>query len=398
MRDKRNYRSISIGLMAFLLWLASGALVQAQGIGSAESFVDIHGYVDMTYFDYGTNGDPDLPFSDGGGTPTFDNNHVVLFFGANLSQNVKAVTEFHYEHSLNEPELPQANIQWTFGKPLTLVLGRYWLPFGTLGKHKIYQPTNSLVSYPYPVSQALPFHNAQNGVKFVGEIQPIMYELSLSNGFAGLDEDAGKKIAGDARDNNQNKLFTGRVMAHLIEGMDLGGSYLTEKWDDNNKANLSLWGADLDVKVGPVKLQGEYLGGKVQNPPGVVATVDGLTRDSTFTCPTEPPGSGNTSALCDNFGALSSGDHTRTAYYVQAAIQVLKDQLGVTSTDVIVRYDVFKRDETKQVGDRSRVTAGINVTPQPHFHLKAEFQAVSEPGDQKSIKNNGVMAQGVVDF
>jgi len=401
--NKRMKVSRLIGSMAVLLSTVFISGAQAQDFGSEESFVEIHGYVDLTYFDYQKSGDPDLPFSDGGGIPTFDNNHVTLFFGANLTQNLKAVTEFHYEHSINEPELPQANVQWELGKPLTMVFGRYWLPFGTLGKHKIYQPTNDLVSYPYTVSQALPFHNAQNGIKLIGDIHPIMYELSFSNGFSGLDEDAGKKIAGEARDNNQNKLFTGRVMAHLIEGMDLGASYLTEKWDDNNIARISLWGVDAEYELGPLHLQAEYLGGKIQNPSGAAATVDGVLRCNSGAT---DPACAEPNALRDNMGPLSEGDHNRSAYYVQAAYQVLKNRVGLNTADLIVRYDVFRRDEsknlfpgeTKNQGDRTRLTAGVNISPRPHFHLKAEYQAVSEPGDQKSVRNNGVMAQAVVDF
>jgi hypothetical protein len=404
MHNKRHVAFCCVPLMALLFWPTSVDIAQAQGIGAEETFVEIHGYVDLTYYDFQKPGDPDLPFTDGGtGIPTFDNNHITLFFGANLSQNLKFVSEFHYEHSVNEPELPQANMQWTLGKPLTLVFGRFWLPFGTLGKHKIYQPTNDLVSYPYPVSQALPFHNAQNGVKIMGELHPVHYELAIGNGFAGLDEDAGKKIAGLALDNNQNKEFTGRVALDVIEGLQIGASYTTGKWDDNNDANISLWGADAQVMVGPFELQGEYLSGKVQNPNDAVATVDGVTR---YNAP--PAGCGTTIPNCesgalrdnfyDSYGALSTGDHNRTAYYVQAALEVLKNQLGLSSAAVIVRYDVFKRDEIGDAGDRSRVVGGINIMPQPHFHLKAEYQAVSELGDQKSVKNNGVMAQAVVDF
>jgi Gram-negative porin len=394
MRDKQRAVSCHILFMVLAFWAVFATAAHAQQFGATESFVEIHGYVDMSYFDFQKPGDPDLPFTDGGtGVSSFDNNHMVLFFGSNLSQNLKFVSEFHYEHSFNEPELPAANIQWTVAKPVTIVLGRFWLPFGTLGTMKIYQPTNGLVSYPYPVAQALPFHNAQNGVKLMGELHPFHYELAIGNGFAGLDEDGGKKLAALAEDNNQNKEFTGRVALDISEGTYIGASYTTGKWDDNNDANISLWGADARVVVGPLELQGEYLGGKVQNPSDAMATVDGVVRCNTLTV-----GCDEGDALRDNMGSLSPGDHNRTAYYAQAALEVLKDQLGMSSATVIVRYDAFMRDEPGDVGDRSRVVAGINIMPQPHFHLKAEYQVIKEPGKQKSVDNNGVMAQAVVDF
>lgn len=395
MRDRKRAISGRVWLMALLLCAGFATTAQAQGFGASESFVSIHGYVDLTYFDFQKGGDPVPPFADPGGVPTFDQNHITLFFGANLSQNLKFESEFHYEHSLQEPELPQANMQWQLAKPLTITFGRFWLPFGTLGKHRINQPMNLLVSYPYPREQAFPFHNAQNGIRLSGEIHPIDYELAITNGFAGLDEDAGKRVAGLAMDNNQNKELTGRVMTHLLEGMELAASYTTEKWDNNNKANVSFWGADVDYKVGPLQLQGEYLGGKVQNPVDAVATVDGTVRcNPAATDPNcQEPG-----ALRDFMGTFSPGDHNRMAYYGQAAFEVLNNQLGLTSAMVIVRYEGFKRYEIGHEGDRIRRVGGINIMPQPHFHLKAEYQWVSEPGGQKAVKNNGVMAQAVVDF
>jgi len=141
----------------------------------------------------------------------------------------------------------------------------------------------------------------------------------------------------------------------------------------------------------------------VQNPDNAVATVDGNLRTNSPGCETTSPVS---CALQDNMGPLSVGNPNLASYYVQAAYLVLNNQLNVSTAEVIVRYDALRRDETKNLlpgeaknqGDRNRFTAGINVSPQPHFHLKAEYQWVSEPGDQQSLKNNGVIAQAVVDF
>jgi Putative beta-barrel porin-2, OmpL-like. bbp2 len=396
MRNRKRAISCHVWLMALLLCAGFATTAQAQGFGASESFVIIHGYVDLTYFDFQKGSDAVPPFADPNGISSFDQNHLTLFFGANLSQNLKFESEFHWEHALNEPELPQANMQWQLAKPLTITFGRFWLPFGTLGKHRINQPVNLLVSYPYPREQAFPFHNAQDGIRLSGDLHPmISYEAAITNGFAGLDEDAGKKVIGLGLDNNQNKEVTGRLITHPVEGMDIAGSYTTEKWDDNNEANVSFWGADLDYKLGPLQLQAEYLAGKVQNPADAVSTVDGTVRcNPTATDPNcQEPG-----ALRDFMGTFSTGDHKRMANYVQVAYEVLNNQLGLTSAMVIVRYGQFRRDEIGHFGDRNRVTAGINIMPQPHFHLKAEYQSVSEPGGQKAVKNNGVMGQAVVDF
>ncbi|HEY4485721.1 MAG TPA: porin, partial [Nitrospiria bacterium] len=274
-----------IGLLAALVGAGGVSGAQAQDFGT-QSFVDIHGYADLTYFDFGKEGDPVLPYSDGGGIPTFDNNHLTLFFGAALSQNLKFSSEFHYEHSMREPELPQANIQWRIAKPLTITMGRFWLPFGTLGRDKIYNPTSKLVSYSYIPSQFLPFHNADNGVKFSGTFGMVGFEAAVTNGFAGLDEDAGKVIYGLAQDNNQNKRMTGRVALMPVKGVEIGGSYTTGAWDDASDADITFWGLDGEMQMGPLSLEAEYASGKIENPAGAVSTVDGTPRVNLPTCNT----------------------------------------------------------------------------------------------------------------
>lgn len=392
MSKKSLSRTWSLWAAVVCLWIANPTEVQAQEIGGM-SFVEIHGYADLTYYDYEKEGDPDLPFTDGDGIPTFDNNHLTLFFGANLSSRLRFISEFHYEHSIEEPELPQASIQWKWGEPLTVSFGRFWFPFGMLGKHKIYQPTNGLVSYPYTISHALPFHYADNGVKLHGSLGKLSYEAAVVNGFAGLDEEAGIVLRGLAQDNNQNKRVVGRIGVKPIPGLELGGSYTTGKWDDNNKASIQFWGVDGEMKVGPLTIHGEYVGGKLENPDDAVVNVNGTIR-----CNGVVPGCVEPDALRDNFGPLSPGDHDRTAYYLQLEYRLLNNQMNLSALDLVARYDAFERDETNDAGDRSRVTVGINLSPEPHFHLKAEYQKVSETGDQANLDNDGVMFQAVVDF
>lgn len=359
------------------------------------SFVDIHGYVDLTYFDFGYDGDPVLPFTDGGGIPSFDNNHTVLFFGANISENLRFTSEFHYEHSIEEPELPQAAIVWRLADPVVLTFGRFWFPFGTLGHDKIYQPTNLLVSYPYTVGQALPFHHADNGVKLSGDVPFVNYQVAIVNGFAGLDEEGGNVLRDLAQDNNQNKRVVGRIIVTPIPILTVAGSYTWGEWDDNNNASISLWGADAELKAGPVEIKGEYIGGKLENPDDAVATVAGELRCNSAA--TDPRCTGaSPPALSDNMGPIAEGDSNRTSYFIQAAYEFLKEQAGVNSATAVVRYDVFDRDQAGDVGNRSRFTFGLNVSPVPHFHLKGEYQLVSE--DEPDLKNNGVMGQAVVDF
>lgn len=369
------------GLLAGLLWavIATGAAAQETGV------VEIHGYVDLTYFDFQTESDPVLPYTDGFGSPgfkgdsTFDNNHMTLYFGADIADNIRFNSEFHFEHSYKELEMPEASIAWKWSEPFVLTFGRFWLPFGTLGKHRIYTPTNGLVSYPYTVSMLIPFHNADNGIKASGRAGMLEYQVAVMNGASGLDEASGGDISsiGFAQDNNQNKRVVGNIGFNPVEGLNLGASYTTGKWDDANEADLNFWGADAQYQAGRLDLRGEYAQGDVENPVGAVGGITG--------------------PLTDNFGVLSLGDIQRSAYFIQAAFKILDEQAGVQSLDLIVRYDAFDRDDRDDAGDRARWSFGLNAAPAPHFHFKAEYQKVDEK-EGFEADNDGVMLQAVADF
>ncbi len=76
------------------------------------------------------------------------------------------------------------------------------------------------------------------------------YEFAVVNGFAGLDEEGGIVLRGLAQDNNQNKRVVGRVAVHPMSNFELGGSYTTGKWDDNNQADITFFGVDAEYHVG----------------------------------------------------------------------------------------------------------------------------------------------------
>jgi len=381
MHDRKGCLAYRVVLFAALLWA-----VIVTGAGAQESGgVEIHGYIDLTYFDFQKESDPVLPYTDGTndpdfkGDPTFDNNHMVFYFGADIADHVRFNSEFHFEHSYKELEMPEASIAWTLSDPLVLTFGRFWLPFGTLGKHHIYTPTNGLVSYAYTISMLMPFHNAENGIKASGQAGILGYEIAVVNGASGLDEASGGDLSsiGFSQDNNQNKRIVGNIEINPVKGLELMASYTTGKWDDSNEADLNFWGVNADYHVGRFYLQGEYAQGDVENPIGAVGGITG--------------------PLTDNLGIMASGDIKRTAYFVQADVQILEDQLGVHSLDLIARYDAFDRDDRDDFGDRTRWSFGLNLSPAPHFHFKGEYQTVDE-AEGFELDNNGVMLQAVADF
>lgn len=374
-------RKISLLVLVIFMFFLFPSVAKSQGFGALESFVELHGYADLTYFDFEKDGDPTLPYTDGGGNPTFDNNHFTLFIGANLRENLKFTSEFHFEHGYSEPEMPQANIAWRFTKSATLTFGKFWFPFGTLEEHKVYSPQEKLVSFPYTIANVLPFHWADVGIQFYNKVSiklmDIGYYLALVNGPSGLsEEDAATRVAGD---NNKDKRFVGRVEFYPLEGLEFGVSHTTGKWDTAGENKLDFIGVDAMFNHGKLELTGEYIQGDVES--------DGNLNDLFSTLD-----AGSCTANC-----LSVGDFTRSGYFIQASYTLLEKAHNINYMNATVRYDAFDRDDrVDDNNDLSRFTFGVGVSPYPHFLFKAEYQLVEEEGTGKD--NDGVMLQVVADF
>lgn len=366
-------RKISLLVLVIFMFFLFPSVAKAQEFGALDSFVELHGYADLTYFDFEKDGDPTLPYTDGGGNPTFDNNHFTLFIGANLRENLKFTSEFHFEHGYSEPEMPQANIAWRFTKSATLTFGKFWFPFGTLKEHRVYAPAERLISFPYTIANVLPFHWADVGIQFYNKasikLMDIGYYLALVNGPSGLtEEDAATRVAGD---NNKDKRFVGRVEFYPLEGLEFGVSYTTGKWDTAGENKLDFIGFDAMFNHGKLELMGEYIQGDVENSAGTITDV---------------------------FGTISSpGDFNRSGYFIQASYKLLEKTNNINYLNTTIRYDASDRDDrSDDQYDLSRFTFGVGVSPYPHFLFKAEYQLVEEEGTGKD--NDGVMLQVVADF
>ena len=60
--------------------------------GSEDFDLKLHAFIDSEYIDAGPDGSR-------GGRSTFDNHHANFFITANLRKNLRAHTEFEFEHS-----------------------------------------------------------------------------------------------------------------------------------------------------------------------------------------------------------------------------------------------------------------------------------------------------------
>ena len=340
---------IAVAMMSFLFSQAP-ASAQKLSYGAAESFVEVHGFVDLKYQDFEADGERK-------GVSTFDNHHFELFFKSEIRENLSVIGEVEYEHGGEKLELDRAEFILKLSETATVGAGRFYTPFG-IERFAWYPTTNKFISRPLPMRQIVPGNWYANGVKLTGAIplgtMGLNYALSLSNGLKGP-----KRGDRQFRDNNDNKTVTGRVGFKPIQGLEFGSSYSTGKYDDKSQYTLNFLGGDVNFQWQALNVRGEYVRGFVDGKDG------GFNRDG---------------------------------FYLQAALKILQDKKIVHYLEPVIRFDTINpNDKIADNSDQSRITLGLNYSPYPYYLLKAEYQLIREDNG-KNLSNDGFQFMVVADF
>lgn len=173
-------------------------------------------------------------------------------------------------------------------------------------------------------------------------------------------------------DNNSNKTIVGRIGFSPKEGIEIGASFATGKYDKKEKYGVNLLGIDGQVNLGKLSILGEYVSRKVEADKG---TLDTGT----------PTG--------------EKGSFTLESYYAQVAYKILEGRKHLNYLEAILRYDAI--DPNTDVDDdldRNRTTLGLALSPYKHTLFKLEYQMVKEPNAAAEKKNNGYTLSLSVDF
>ena len=331
--------------------------------GSPTSFLEWHGYLDFE-------------FDDGqGANSNFDNHEFYLSTKANISERLRVIAEFEYEHTPEKLILPvQAFAEYDlWGDMVTIRAGLFYVPLGINRSLTLRAPENHMVRQ-VAFTHDLIFENWSTvGVEIYGEL-PIgdtglawFYDLSIGNGIRGYGNgdswfDADETLQNHTEDNNNNKLFAGRTgisFSNILGfGGDIGFSYATQQYNTGSpKGNnpLNHFGTDLRIShESGFGLQAEYM---------------------------EREGEDNT---------LDSSSVTADAegWYVKVYQRMFEQHSRfVNFVDLVFQIDSI--DTNDMVGNSLLTLApAIVYSPEAHLQLKLEYDIVLEHNGGSSFKRN----------
>ncbi|MEW6067544.1 MAG: porin [Nitrospirota bacterium] len=328
--------------------------------------VKFNGSLDLTYWDYEGDGYKD-------GVATFDLFEAYVAASGEIAQDLNSYLEIRYEHGGDEIELRQGYMDWSIIEPVTARFGKFYMPIG-IYRIGYYNSLRKFVSVPLCIRLVSVIPWSDTGMELYGDIpisqngMSFKYELAIVNGLN--DEyvnptDQGKvRAARQNMDNNTEKTIGGRIGFLPIEGLELGFSYNTGKYDDEGRYNLEFIAGDIAYTVGDLTIKGEY----------VQSTAE-----------------------------TSDDDITTDGYYIEASYIALKEFWGMRYLEVAARYETI--DPGQDLMDRFLLLEGqeaqatslaLNISPKKHFLFKFEYQFNTE--DEPDLDNNAFLGQIVVDF
>jgi len=284
----------------------------------------------------------------------------LLLFG-DLTTNVHYFSEVSVREE-SELTVEQAWLGLRASRTFNFKLGLYPVPFGKYNEHN--RPHRTLlVNPPLNVDHIYPMRWRDVGVMVEGEFSNIFYSLYIGNGLAeGEDLRAGQQF----KDNNKDKGKGGRAGFFLSQGLELGYSLYTGKYDDEDERNLTLQCADLTWDMEGILILSEYSWANIKNPEG-----------------------------------FSAGE--AKGYFIQASF-TMKNLQPVMSYQKIKYTDEFHgRGFSGVLGagegisvEKTRWALGVIYTPFQNVFFKLEYDINREK--ETDWKDNGFVVQVAVSF
>ena len=337
-------------------------VVLAVAAPSHAVIVEFNGCLVNTFYDWEKDGHK-------GGISVFDAYEFYLLGRVDVAQDVMANFEVRFEHVDEWVELRQGYIKWSIAEPMSLVMGRFYMPIGRYGL-RYYGTQRKVVSEPYPMRMVVVTPCQDTGIMLKGQVDRFGYAVAVVNGLG--EEyigDIKPRNAGQRTDNNDYKTVGGRLSYSPVDELEVGVSYMNGKYDDAGEKNLQVADVDLLVEVKDFSLEGEW----------AQSISDDLETDDEI---------------------------TTSGFYVQASYKLLRDQHGINFIEPVVRYESI--DPGREMVDRfslgpestgrvTGVSAGLGVSPREHFLIKAEYRITTEEIDPQ-LSNNAVYVQFCADF
>jgi len=277
---------------------------------------------------------------------------ITLWAGVQLLKNLSFVTELEIEDGFERYEFERFLLDWNiFNDRCIFRIGEFYYPFGI--ERKVENAVNNkLIDRPNPSIKIIPGTYSDEGLELYGNV-PLLYKTRLKYEFAATNGLSGFEGKGEQHlnDNNDNVSLGGRLGIELLPGLELGGSYSTGKYDDDERFRMDFIGADASYKKGGFEMRGEYIRSNVERP------------------------------------TVAGGSFDRKGYYLQASYKFSPDINYLQHIEFVGRFDSVDPDDlVTDENDADRTAFGINYSPTHHFIFKLEFEMEKEAVEGKEKK------------
>lgn len=334
----------------------------------------------------------------------FDQHRLIPFIYSDISDKIKFATEIEFEHGGTDNNQSNGEVKVEFATLDYLI--KEWLNLRTgivlspLGKVNLVHdsPLQDLTDRPLVDKNIIPTTLSEAGAGLYGSFYPtelskVDYEAYLVNGFDGggsLGSDISAKInvnsgvrsarGSQKSDNNNNLAVVGRVAVSPFIGAEIGGSVHHGAYSDDGKLDLSIYALDWLFQKGPFEFLGEFAHAEIERSQEIIS----FNRDSaaSATSTSRIPGS-------------LSGYYLQGNYHFMPP--VLKKWFPNHFTDestftFVTRWEQvdLNGDEASDVGERDRLTLGLNFRPIEDTVLKLDYQINN--GDQAKDDRDAFIA------
>lgn len=332
--------------------------IGATSIASAAQKIQWHGYYEFEYWNTENNNN------------SFDAHKITIWMGVPINDKVFLSSEMEYEHfprlrdktqragGSGEIKVDSAQLRITPIENSVAYLGIFYVPFGI--EYLSYPgQKNKLVTRPKVMKSGgvIPGTWSDVGIGFnqtfsgIGQVDFFVLNGDAKNGGISRDSSSG---------GNDNKSLGGRIMLDgLFEGLNVGASYVSGKWDTNDDNVSDRWGVHLRVDsnkifgidMAPVIIA-EYVTGKDENASSVA-----------------------------NIDKKVSGFYAQISSWIHPNVEI------------VARYGQYDNDKEKTDNRKSETSVGFILYLLDNFQIKGEYQWNQEEGSK--VDNNTAVLQVV---
>lgn len=355
----KKFLVFSAVVFTFVVLVVAVSRAAELPYGTFEMLPEIHGSIDLSYFQFGNHGDTESKWK----VRSFDVYEYYFWTSVKVTPKIELFGEVRYEHGGETIELRQGNLFLKLSDLVNVKLGKFYMPIGSY--FKTYSPgIKKFITYSMPMRQIVVAPWQDVGVKIKGETTlsgvGVNYALVLVNGLNSKYGTTSPRDARQNRDNNDNKTLGGRIGILPVKDIEVGISYAGGKYDDAGLYDYSLVDSDFLFAWKKLEIRGEWVQSKTARATG--------------------------------------GDLEREGYYVHACYKILEKVKNLEYIELGLRYDTFDPDKSVENNkDLSRITYEINIRATERLVFKAGYETTKEKKDPQ-LENDGFALQAVLNF